>query len=81
MGKKIILTETFSSELKRCRAKTQITQSELSAKTGIPLSNIKAWEQGKQMPNFDNWRILLDFFKAKYVARDLEKAYTREKGQ
>lgn len=81
MAKKIILTETFSSELKRCRAKLKITQKELSRRTGISLSNIKAWEQGKQMPNFDNWDILLNFFKATYTARELEKAYTREKGQ
>lgn len=81
MAKKVILEETFSSELKRCRAKLRMTQSALSTQTGIPISNIKAWEQGKQMPNYTNWELLYNFFKSKYVAKDLEASYIREKGQ
>ena len=81
VAKKVILENTFASELKRCRARTMLTQANLSVLTGIPLSNIKAWECGKQMPNFENWQKLYEFFKTRYIGRELEQAYTREKGQ
>lgn len=81
MARKVILAETFSAELKRCRVKLRLTQQALADATGIPLSNIKAWEQGKQMPNYVNWELLYNYFKCKYIAKDLEVAYLREKGQ
>ena len=81
MAKKIILEDTFATELKRCRVRLRMTQLKLSIMAGIPLSNIKAWEQGKQMPNYDNWEKLYKFFEPHHITRNLEIAYTREKGQ
>lgn len=81
MPTKVILKDTFSCELKRCRTKLRLTQQALSNRTGLSLSCIKAWEQGKQMPSFDNWETLSAFFKSYYILKDLEAAYLREKGQ
>lgn len=80
-GKVKVIQDNFSGALKRARATARVTQRQLSDQTGIPLPSIRAWEQGKVLPNFDNMEILLSFFKRHYCHKPLEAEYIKSKGQ
>ncbi len=75
---------TFSQEVihiyknnvnvKELREKNNLTQQELSDKTGIPRARIAKWEQGLGKPKADDSQILSDFFE-KFITND----FSREK--
>ena len=55
--------ENFNEIIKNLRKEKNLTQRELSKKTGISLSMITKYEQGLNTPSIENLRILADFFK------------------
>ena len=52
---KIIVGDKFGSELKKCRVKLLLTQDGFAKEVGTSVANVKSWETGRQMPNFENW--------------------------
>lgn len=70
---------TFSQEVihiyrnnmnvKELREKNNLTQQELSDKTGIPRARIAKWEQGLGKPKSEDFQILSDFFE-KFIPKD-----------
>jgi transcriptional regulator with XRE-family HTH domain len=54
--------ETNAMNIKELREKKNLTQEELSAKTGIPRTRIAKWEQGKGAPKAKDYELLVKFF-------------------
>lgn len=52
----------FSSNLKSLREQADLTQEELSVKTGISKSAISMYENGKRFPDEQTLELLADFF-------------------
>jgi len=53
---------TLGKRLRDLRAREDITQHELSHRTGIARSTLAMYEIDKRMPNFDEMDTLADFF-------------------
>ena len=71
----------FGIVLKQIRLSIFLTQKLLCEKANIPLGTYKNWELGRQLPDPNSWKKLLQFLKStgttKYI--DLEKIYLAEK--
>lgn len=51
-------TERFASRLRAKRAEIDITQEELSKRTGLSMATICSYEQAKTNPSFDSIDVL-----------------------
>lgn len=61
--------------IKALREKKNITQEELSEKTGIPRARIAKWEQGKGNPKVEDLRVLENFFTEEKKVQKVEDEY------
>ncbi|MBA4602134.1 helix-turn-helix domain-containing protein [Thermoactinomyces mirandus] len=53
---------TFSDRIRKLRAKSGLSQSELASRINIAKSTLAMYETGKREPNFDIVRRIADFF-------------------
>lgn len=76
-----VVSKAFPAMLKRCRAYLKLTQKEYAEKIGVSLSAVRAWEQGKQLPNFENYDSIIAIVKDSPLALEIERIFLEQKGQ
>lgn len=62
----------FSVILRRLRNKLLMTQTDMSARAGIPLPTYKLWELAEVLPSPKNMKKLVDFLEAQKTIQHLE---------
>lgn len=76
-----VMSTSFPMLIKRCRAYLKVTQADFARLVGVSTSAVRAWEQGKQMPNFENFQTISSMVRRSGFSQELENAYIKQKGQ
>ena len=71
------MKNNLSATVKMLRKQYNITQEELSIKSGVGLRFVRDLEQGKQTLRLDKVNQLLDFFNYEMAAVEKEKSQDR----
>ena len=76
-----VMSRSFPMLIKRCRAYLKVTQGDFARLVGVSTSAVRAWEQGKQLPNFENFQTISSMVRLSGFSQELENAYIEQKGQ
>lgn len=76
-----VVSRNFPMLIKKCRAYLKVTQADFASLVGVSTSAVRAWEQGKQLPNFENFQTIANIVRLSGFSQDLENAYIEQKGQ
>lgn len=80
-SKRTVITSDFPAIVKRVRVYLRMTQAEYSKRLDVSISTVRAWEQGRQYPSFENFECMVSLVKGSPISFELERAYQEQKGQ
>lgn len=76
-----VVSRSFPMLIKKCRAYLKVTQGDFARLVGVSTSAVRAWEQGKQLPNFENFQTIANMVRLSGFDQELENTYIEQKGQ
>lgn len=66
---------SFSSDIKKVRQKSLLSQEAFAEAIGVSFSTVNRWESGKCEPTFKTMKLIDDFCKAKGIDFDISEEF------